>query len=327
MTLSDLESHALLLSYQPRGQLTARRISEVLDTWLTVRTSAGDEGADAVSFQFSSSDFASVSDGVSRLVKALISRKHSAPWTVAVNYCVHDCRLYQEMVVAPIRPDATVTVWVQLAQGDVVQGRVQSISPPARPAFVAQAKTSLPGDGLHLPSGRLRQLVLAPGTLYIVVLPHRTLSDVRPVAPSASLQSVAHKLDLWGEIPLRAQEGEVAVPALQALQAPQPSQSSECLQECKPKITALKSEVNEKTNGDHWFESIPLPEVEPVTGELWDQLKADGVRLALLAAIRDQETAVARETQAGNMDLASLTARSLAEANVSLSKIEGILCV
>ena len=339
MTLHDLESQALLLSYQPQGLLNACRISEVLDSWLTVRARVGQVEGDAVQVSFSHRDVAGVNDSISRLVQALVGNVlpirtvgscavvRNGLWPSAVASMIADST--QEMVVVPVRPDTTVTVWVQLTQGDVVQDRVQLISPPTGSAFVAQAKVSLPGEGLHVPSGRLRQLALPPGVLCIVALSHGQSPGIPPVEPSVSPQSFAHKLDLWGETPLRAQQNEADIEgsALQAVQVPQPSQSFDGLRGYEQKTPELA------TNGGYWFERIPLPEVEPVTGELWDQLKADdavdelgGVRLALLAAIRDQETAVARETQAGNMDLASLTAKSLAEAHVSLSKIEGILC-
>ena len=82
-----------------------------------------------------------------------------------------------------------------------------------------------------------------------------------------------------------------------------------------------------------WFDCIPLPEVEPLDkcflygeeGE--EQSRAlDGLRLATLAAIRDQETAIARELQSGDAEIARLTAECLAEMNHTVSGLEEILC-
>ena len=53
----------------------------------------------------------------------------------------------------------------------------------------------------------------------------------------------------------------------------------------------------------------------------------DGLRLSMLSAIRDQETAIARELQTGDAELARLTAVNLAEMNQMVSGLEEALCV
>ena len=52
----------------------------------------------------------------------------------------------------------------------------------------------------------------------------------------------------------------------------------------------------------------------------------DGMRLATMAAIRDQETALARELQAGHKDLARSTAESLADMNKTADGLEEVSC-
>ena len=52
----------------------------------------------------------------------------------------------------------------------------------------------------------------------------------------------------------------------------------------------------------------------------------DSLRLATLAAIRDHETAMARELQSGDAEIARTTAESLAEMNQVVSGLEEILC-
>ena len=81
------------------------------------------------------------------------------------------------------------------------------------------------------------------------------------------------------------------------------------------------------------FFDIPLPEVEPVDKKfLYDLEKdergpsLDGLRLSVLSAIRDQETAIARELQTGDSELAQLTANNLVELNQMVSGLEETLC-
>ena len=82
-----------------------------------------------------------------------------------------------------------------------------------------------------------------------------------------------------------------------------------------------------------WFDGIPMPAVEPIEkGLLYDRendercLGLDGLRLATLAAIRDQETAITREMQAGDVELAQATAECVAGMNRMVSNLEETLC-
>ena len=82
-----------------------------------------------------------------------------------------------------------------------------------------------------------------------------------------------------------------------------------------------------------WFFGIPLPEVEPVDKKFLYDLEQDergpsldGLRLSVLSAIRDQETAIARELQTGDSELAQLTANNLVELNQMVSGLEETLC-
>ena len=82
-----------------------------------------------------------------------------------------------------------------------------------------------------------------------------------------------------------------------------------------------------------WFKNLPLPEVEPVSKELlYDDeendktSELDGMRLATMAAIRDQETALARELQAGHKILAKSTAENLTDLNRMVEGLEEVLC-
>ena len=103
----------------------------------------------------------------------------------------------------------------------------------------------------------------------------------------------------------------------------------------------LQKQIDENENGHtecefldkRWFDRIPLPEVEPVDkGFLYDlegneRCQAlDGLRLATLSAIRDQETAISRELQCGDAEIARLTAECLAEMNQMVAGLEEVLC-
>ena len=84
-----------------------------------------------------------------------------------------------------------------------------------------------------------------------------------------------------------------------------------------------------------WFSGIPLPEIEVVDesvlklsdeGGSDDAIKfLDGIRLAALSAVRDQETALAKELQGGASQVAESTASHLAEMYRDLSSLEQIM--
>ena len=67
------------------------------------------------------------------------------------------------------------------------------------------------------------------------------------------------------------------------------------------------SEVPRSEHEHRWFRNLPLPEAEPVDKELLSEdedgptgFVPDGLRLATMAAIRDQEIAISRELQSGH---------------------------
>ena len=77
-----------------------------------------------------------------------------------------------------------------------------------------------------------------------------------------------------------------------------------------------------------------MPDVEPVDSELLNGndnedkgIGFEGMRLATMSAIRDQETAIARERRAGHSELAKLTAESLASMNQVVDNLEEALCL
>ena len=83
-----------------------------------------------------------------------------------------------------------------------------------------------------------------------------------------------------------------------------------------------------------WFHNLPLPEVEPVDQNLlYDDYEnedrafgLEGMRLATLAAIRDQETALARELQEGHRELAKFTVENISDLNKMVESLEETLC-
>ena len=80
-----------------------------------------------------------------------------------------------------------------------------------------------------------------------------------------------------------------------------------------------------------WYSSLPLPEVESLEPSLHAFVEAedveslDGVRLSLLAAAREQETALSKELREGNSTLAEETTKCLAEMNRALASLESSL--
>ena len=83
----------------------------------------------------------------------------------------------------------------------------------------------------------------------------------------------------------------------------------------------------------YWYSAIPLPCVEPIDPLLYPHENEDEIepelehrRLALLAAVREQETAHARELQAGKAELAELSGATLAQMNKSILCLEETLC-
>ena len=85
--------------------------------------------------------------------------------------------------------------------------------------------------------------------------------------------------------------------------------------------------------GKRWYHSIPMPQVEPVdkgllfeeSDEVCRRRGLDGLRLATLSAVRDLETAMARELQAGHGELAKLTAQTVADMYATVDNLEEFL--
>ena len=82
---------------------------------------------------------------------------------------------------------------------------------------------------------------------------------------------------------------------------------------------------------------MPLPSVEPVDpailgdmpeveGDEEDvRVRLEGLRLAAIAALKDQETALAKDMQAGSQVLAEATANLIARGNAEIQVLEGDL--
>ena len=89
--------------------------------------------------------------------------------------------------------------------------------------------------------------------------------------------------------------------------------------------------------GPRWYHSVPLPSVEPVDpailgdmpeveGDEEDvRVRLEGLRLAAIAALKDQETALAKDMQAGSQVLAEATANLIARGNAEIQVLEGDL--
>ena len=118
-------------------------------------------------------------------------------------------------------------------------------------------------------------------------------AGLSPPASSAALsKGDDHKMNLWGESSFSSSEGEAK----------------------------------------RWYHRIPMPTVELVDKDLLYDVESDhngmgldGLRLAAMSAVRDQETALARELQSGDEELAKLTATNLAEMNRTIDGLEDVL--
>ena len=91
----------------------------------------------------------------------------------------------------------------------------------------------------------------------------------------------------------------------------------------------LASKYHKDKEDVRWYTRIPLPTIEPTDPLAYPyeceedmESELEHRRLALLAAIREQETAHARELQAGNADLAEMSGRNLAHLNKSVASLE-----
>ena len=99
-------------------------------------------------------------------------------------------------------------------------------------------------------------------------------------------------------------------------------------------LFSSSAEGDKKANNRRWYHNLPMPSVKPVDKDLLYHVEEDengmgldGLRLATMSAIRDQETAIARELQMGDEELAKMTAENLAEMNRTLDGLEEALCV
>ena len=103
-----------------------------------------------------------------------------------------------------------------------------------------------------------------------------------------------------------------------------------------PHVTKQQTEQMDnqtKMQVHRWFDNLPLPKVEPVDQNLLYDNESedrafglDGMRLATLAATRDQETALVRELQEGHKELAKFTAENLSTLNKMVEGLEESLC-
>ena len=96
----------------------------------------------------------------------------------------------------------------------------------------------------------------------------------------------------------------------------------------EPKV-GLADQYHNESETQRWYSSIPLPTIEPIDpllypydGEEDAEPELEHRRLALLAAVREQETAHAKELQAGDAGLAEMSGRSLAQLNKSVASLE-----
>ena len=129
-----------------------------------------------------------------------------------------------------------------------------------------------------------------------------------------------HSQGLWGESPHAAAAHAVrAVTAPQAahVAAPPAAAAHTVRAVTAPQaahVATPRAEQAKTMQVHRWFHNLPLPEVEPVDQNLLYDNESEerafgleGMRLATLAAIRDQETALTRELQEGRRELAKFT--------------------
>ncbi|CAE7494271.1 RE1 [Symbiodinium natans] len=93
----------------------------------------------------------------------------------------------------------------------------------------------------------------------------------------------------------------------------------------------------EEKHGPRWYHALPLPNLEPVDVDMCEdaegseehrealRVRLEGLRLSALATLRDQETALAKDVQAGCADLAESAATLLARIHVEVQALENLL--
>ena len=176
----------------------------------------------------------------------------------------------------------------------------------------------------HLHAELSRELSCVPSE---TELSHGTAD---PSAPSAGISHVRVELPCVpeeGRTSIARKGEEATIPA----EVPRSGTLVPDVSKAQPQEEPSNGGV-ERDKGDRWYKNIPLPEVEPVDQSLYgylgkdeDMQDVDGIRLMLLAASKDQETALAKELQVGETSLSEETVRNLSAINRTLASLEETL--
>ena len=223
-------------------------------------------------------------------------------------------------------------VWMPLKRGSLVQGELCA-RPDQDPATAELGQAcELIGWRALFVTDACASCVVGPSASLDVLWLLVELPAARPMpalhTPSEHVTAVracgpGHSQGSWGESPHADSPHAASAHIVHAGTAPQgahvPTQGAE-----QPKTMQVH----------RWFHNLPLPEVEPVDQNLlyYDNENEDrafgleGMRLATLAAIRDQEMALARELQEGHRELAKFTAENISDLNKMVESLEETLC-
>ena len=314
MSLEELQTHANLLAKVPLQGLNRDRARAVCDRAVQLHScelelDVGGVANDGAPFT-----------GMQRLVHAIAKQvgvpeepfacklRHDSLACVLSSICSEAWTYVGLVLLKKMTP--TVQVWMPLQRGSIIQGELTS-------CHWRELGHDKLGQLCNVAAWQLLWLTdqaecccpSAPPheqTLCMLFVPARHPSPPSLLALTSPNFACQHELHWWGE-------------------------SHHGLGSCSRQDG---SGSRQDSHNHRWFKNLPLPLVEPVDNDLLYNCEEDencavldGIRLATLAVIRDQETALARELQTGNKELAKLTAESLTELHQTVDGLEESLCI
>ena len=200
---------------------------------------------------------------------------------------------------------------------------------PVLLAHAAPASLTVPPD-LQL------QLITLGFPVQTVSKPLKAGTECQGESPSVSSVSKVSSISLVSKVQPMGEEPDSAIKAItvtshnHALQVLSQKQALELGPGLAEELDGF--DLRPRNDAGRWFTGIPLPAAELVEPHLRDYLdkeeesqSLDGTRLMLLAAARDQETALTKEIQSGAPELSEDTARCLASINSMLHSLESEL--
>ena len=237
-------------------------------------------------------------------------------------------------------------LWTALQAGDRVTGQLHCQEWESEGFLAGHTQPICPGQALPLPVAKRWKLCPAPTKPQSPVLIVYAATPRDAVTPDLALHLKALGFPYAGciepQIAVTRCQGESSSALINfaSVVAADDTAARDEGGDCQAQCNQSRDGGCEGIIGEDWLDigegkwssGIPLPEAEPVDSHVCDYLAReadasdiDGVRLMLLAAARDQETAMARELQAGESFLSEDTARCLAILNGSLTDLESEL--